>query len=220
MCNCMIMKNILFTICLISIISSCGETEESKKIPKKSNDNHNDPNTQTEQLDEVFEQNDVKAGGFMADYAATNELRFLDSAFIYFDKSRMQAPLDAFPSIYCGMISEKLGRINDANKFYKETLKIAKRNISNPKPILEYEYGNSNIKELAKNMNLSEDEIMQSLNDTQMFYLLLSKILLKENSQVDLNNFKEIANTSRNFSISQYKTVRTREDILNMIDGN
>lgn len=214
------MKNIIFTTCLILILFSCGEREESKTLAQKDINKQTDPTFKTEELDEVFEQPEVKAGGFMADYAATHELRFLDSAFIYFNKSRVQTLHEPYPSINCGIISEKLGRIKDANEFYNEAKKIAKQNLANPKAVLKDEYGNSTIKEIAKDLNLNEDEIMKSLHDTQMFYLLLAKILLKENSQDDISKFKEIATTSRNISIAQYKNVKKREDILNRINGN
>jgi hypothetical protein len=117
------------------------------------------------------------------------------------------------------MIKEKLGKKKDAIIYYQQAIQQAKKNSSEPKIMMQLEFGKDNSREIAKLFNVPEKEITDYINEQQKFYLYYSKILLQENTKEDLQQFKRIASKSENPALKQLKDVNVREDLLKQLES-
>lgn len=207
---------LIITILLVLIVLSCENANNKKLLQTKKNvtDNVDNKVAEGNQLDNIFD-----AMAYLAEYKETSQNCYLDSAFLCYEKVSNESPRDVLPIIYCGMIKEKLGKKKDAIIYYQQAMQQAKKNSSEPKIMMQLEFGKDNSREIAELYNVSEHEITDYINEQQKFYLIYAKILLQENTKEELNQFKSIAYKSENPSFKQLKDVKSNRDLLKQLEG-
>ena len=207
---------LIITILLLLIVLSCENANNKKLLQMKKNvtDNVDNKVAEGNQLN-----NAIDAMVYIVEYKETSQNCYLDSAFLCYEKVSNESPSDVLPIIYCGMIKEKLGEKKDAIIYYQQAKQQAKKNSSEPKIMMQLEFGKDNSREIAELYNVSEHEITDYINEQQKFYLIYAKILLQENTKEELNQFKRIASKSENPSFKQLKDVNSNIDLLKQLEG-
>lgn len=207
---------LIFAILLVLIVLSCENPNTKKSLQTKKivTDNVDNKVAEGNQLDNTYD-----AMAYIVEYKETSKNCYLDSAFLCYEKVSNESPRDVLPIIYCGMIKEKLGNKKDAIIYYQQAMQQAKKNSSEPKIMMQLEFGKDNSREIAKLFNVPEKEITDYINEQQKFYLYYSKILLQENTREDLQQFKRIASKSENPALKQLKDVNVREDLLKQLES-
>lgn len=207
---------LISAILLVFIVLSCENANNKKLLQTKKivTDNVDNKETEGKQLDYTFD-----AMAYIVEYKETSQNCYLDSAFLCYEKVSNESPRDVLPIIYCGMIKEKLGKKRDAIFYYQQAMQQAKKNSSEPKIMMQLEFGKDNSREIAELYNVSEREITDYINEQQKFYLIYVKILLQENTKEELTQFKQIALKSENPSFKQLKDVNSNIDLLKQLEG-
>src|SRR5574343_92522 len=207
---------LISAILLVFIVLSCENANNKKLLQTKKivTDNVDNKETEGKQLDYTFD-----AMAYIVEYKETSQNCYLDSAFLCYEKVSNESPRDVLPIIYCGMIKEKLDKKRDAIFYYQQAMQQAKKNSSEPKIMMQLEFGKDNSREIAELYNVSEREITDYINEQQKFYLIYVKILLQENTKEELTQFKQIALKSENPSFKQLKDVNSNIDLLKQLEG-
>lgn len=164
------------------------------------------------------------------DYLLRYQKTGLDSdlkvALFNFQKASSEQPNVAYYQIMIGLIYERLNSLEAANSSYEIAKEIAEKNLVNPWPMINLEYGvgnraelNAMINEIPDQDDINTENIIRSIILKERMYLLGAKILLQEQDS-DLHKFKSISTRNPAVLHSTFiYEIENRNDFFKLIDG-